>query len=79
VNFKIRIENIDIRGVYPFEASKIVREVVGCKESEFPSFFYVKNVKAYIYKVNRKARYDKCILKIEPERNFEVQEVVENS
>lgn len=72
VNFRIRIENIDIRGVYPFDFTKIVREVSGVEESEFPSFFYAKKVSAYIYKVNRRARYDKCIIKVEAEREFEI-------
>ena len=62
--------------MYGFDHTKIDMSIEGLKESEFPSFFYVKNVSAKVTKVNRRAKYDRVVITILPEKPELIQETV---
>ena len=60
--------------MYSFDAEKISVSQEGLEENEFPSLLYVKNVTAKVSKVSKRAKYDRVVLTIYPERVQQARE-----
>lgn len=54
--------------MYTFDPEKISMSLKGLKENEFPSLLYVKNVTANVSKISKRAKYDRVVLTIVPDR-----------